>query len=330
MFHLGLLELLVVLSIVILLFDSQKAKQIGSFFREISQKTLLVNKQERNYSEETPLKIFISSVMSEFTKERVVISDSMKQLPITTPWLFEEAPASSEDNEDFYLGQVKECDIFVLLLGSSISPAVKREYEVAKEANKPLIVIIKSCEKDQPTKEFITSLKVKWAEFSNSSELSRLVEVSVASELIRGYRRYRLSASQVNTLITLLGVSDISNSDWMWPIKGQIVKFFGDINPDLPDGGSLGIGIVFKMGEPIVAARKGIVSVHDILPICSITHDGNWKTHYLNISPLILDGAKVSQNDIIGFSPKGYLFFSMTHYGVGVNPLKYLVNRWWS
>lgn len=100
------------------------------------------------------LKVFISSVQNEFTKERKELADYLRHDPLLgtfyEPFLFEEVPANTNSRGKVYIEEVKESDIYVGLLGESygfedeagVSPS-EREYDQAKKENLPRWIFIK-------------------------------------------------------------------------------------------------------------------------------------------------------------------------------------------
>lgn len=98
--------------------------------------------------------IFISSVQKEFAADRKALAaytreDELLKL-FFEPYLFEEVPATGDNPGTVYLKEVRNCDIYVGLLGTDygfedqdgISPT-EREFDEAQEANKPCWVFIK-------------------------------------------------------------------------------------------------------------------------------------------------------------------------------------------
>ena len=73
---------------------------------------------------ENKLVVFVSSLIGELLEERKAVKEAIEALPLTRPWVFESTPASADPLESSYLDKVKECDIFILLLGKGISEPV--------------------------------------------------------------------------------------------------------------------------------------------------------------------------------------------------------------
>ena len=101
-----------------------------------------------------PIKIFISSVQREFTEERTMLSEYLRQDVLLgkffEPFIFEETPAQSSTPQEVYLTQVERCDIYLGIFGyeygnadsEGISPT-EREYDKAAELKKHRLIFIK-------------------------------------------------------------------------------------------------------------------------------------------------------------------------------------------
>ena len=150
---------------------------------------------------ERQLLIFISSLISELYNERESIKKTLESIPLTQPWLFEYSPASTSPLEESYLEKVRECDIFILVLGENISLPVQKEWETAVTLNKPRLVFIKRGKRSPQTGNFIDAVDVKWAGFASTDELVNRVREAVIDELITGYRTFRLQPED----LTLFG-----------------------------------------------------------------------------------------------------------------------------
>ncbi len=67
------------------------------------------------------IKIFISSVQKEFSKERSLLCDYIRQDALLgkffSPFLFEELPAINQSAQQAYLSEVELCDIYLGIFG---------------------------------------------------------------------------------------------------------------------------------------------------------------------------------------------------------------------
>ena len=100
-------------------------------------------------------KIFISSVQSEFSDERNRLCNYIRQDALLgkffEPFLYEESPAIDLSAQQTYLSEVKNCDIYLALLGQyygfedkrGISPT-EREFDEATVQHKYRICFIKT------------------------------------------------------------------------------------------------------------------------------------------------------------------------------------------
>lgn len=105
------------------------------------------------------VKVFISSVQSEFAKEREMLCHYIRTDALLgkffEPFIFEEVPANELSANHVYLKEVELCDIYLGLLGNQygyedeqgISPT-EREYDLAAELHKSRLIFIKSIDED--------------------------------------------------------------------------------------------------------------------------------------------------------------------------------------
>lgn len=101
------------------------------------------------------IKIFISSVQVEMTKERWALHEYLLSDPLLgkffEPFLFELLPASDQNVANVYLREVELCDIYLGILGNDygfedaagISPT-EREFDHATLHHKTRLVFLKS------------------------------------------------------------------------------------------------------------------------------------------------------------------------------------------
>jgi hypothetical protein len=104
-------------------------------------------------------KIFISSVQSEFAAERQMLFEYLTTDALLgkffEPFIFEKSPAVDMSAQQTYLSEVKNCDIYLALLGQQygfegeqgISPT-EREFDEATAHHKYRICFIKSVSND--------------------------------------------------------------------------------------------------------------------------------------------------------------------------------------
>ena len=102
----------------------------------------------------TPIRIFVSSVQSEFAPERVALRDYLREDPLLRRFfdvfLFEDVPASDRRPDDLYLDEVERCDVYVGLFGlryghedeAGIAPT-EREFDRATASGAHRLIFVK-------------------------------------------------------------------------------------------------------------------------------------------------------------------------------------------
>ena len=99
-------------------------------------------------------KLFISSVQSEFAEERARLVDYIRKDALLgiffEPFIFEEIQACDSTPQGVYLNEVKDCDVYIGLLGrrfgfelDSGMSATESEYELATKLQKTRLVFLK-------------------------------------------------------------------------------------------------------------------------------------------------------------------------------------------
>jgi len=152
---------------------------------------------------ESPLLVFISSVIAGMAAERQAAQDAIRAIPLARPWLFEFSSASSLPLAESYLRKVRECDIFVLLLGQAVTDPVKEEARMAREAGKPRLIFLDAAATPEVVR-YARSLGEKYATYTDAGDLAAKVAEAVGDELIRGYRDHRLSRGDLPPIIEFL------------------------------------------------------------------------------------------------------------------------------
>ena len=157
-------------------------------------------------SQEEPLSVFISSVMNPHVEDlsgyRQACQTAIDSLHLTRAWTFEGSPASTESIPEFYLDRIRECDIFVLILGKEITSAVESEYELAWNEGKPRLLFVKpEQERSSRARRWLSERSVKWdGNFLGEEDFEQRVRVAVGDELIRSYRKYRLAEQDFSVI----------------------------------------------------------------------------------------------------------------------------------
>jgi len=102
-----------------------------------------------------PLRIFISSVQSEFAREREALRGYLRDDPLMRKFcrafLFEDVPATDRRADELYLDEVEQCDLYVGLFGeeygteddAGLSPT-EREFDHATALGKHRLIFMKA------------------------------------------------------------------------------------------------------------------------------------------------------------------------------------------
>ncbi len=145
-------------------------------------------------------KVFVSSVMGaeDLSAERAVTLQVLESLqPVVEPWAFERAPASSKRLHDSYIDEVKNCDVFVLILGSVLTPAVQEEFETARDHGKALLVFPKNVSDRQPEAQaLLGAIDAKYDRFLTTEELRGKLRVALGHEILRRTKGEGLLAAE--------------------------------------------------------------------------------------------------------------------------------------
>lgn len=111
-----------------------------------------------------PIRVFISSVQSEFATERARLCEYIRRDPMLgvyfSPFIFENVPAMDASVQEVYLKEARESDVFIGLMGAQygyedeegISPS-EREYDMATKHQRHRLIFIKKSRKKRHPKE---------------------------------------------------------------------------------------------------------------------------------------------------------------------------------
>jgi len=134
-----------------------------------------------------PIKIFISSVQSEFGKERRMLADYLRNdvmfRKFCEVFIFEDVPAQDRLPNDLYLNEVKNCDVYIGLIGKDFgfefddnTSPTEREFDCATLNRKyRLIFLLNAAAKERHpgTNRLIKKVSdnLIYGKFSSPSEL---------------------------------------------------------------------------------------------------------------------------------------------------------------
>lgn len=163
------------------------------------------------------INIFISSAMTELEYDREIAQRALLNMN-ANPVLFEVLPAMNQSAADSYLEEVRNCNIFIMLVWKSLRPAVRREYEEAVKWNKPILVFVKTLTEnekcDDELRQFLNSLATESPErcvwqttykyYRGVRELEDVIKESVSGEIAKFYREpiHTLSREEMYELAT--------------------------------------------------------------------------------------------------------------------------------
>ena len=161
--------------------------------------------------------IFVSSTVSDLTNERVAAKRAIESIP-GNPQLSEYTFEAVDDNSlNKCLDEVKNCDIFILILGSKYGYIIdegisitEKEYNTAKHFKKPILVFNTNYEKELKQKEFEKRVGEYrfWKNVDNAFELESEITASV-KKCVADYKFER--KNQTETIYSNLLEFDFPN-----------------------------------------------------------------------------------------------------------------------
>jgi murein DD-endopeptidase MepM/ murein hydrolase activator NlpD len=128
-----------------------------------------------------------------------------------------------------------------------------------------------------------------------------------------------------------------ATSGWTWPLAGPITQYFGQTLTQY--GTHQGIDIDGDVGDPVTAARSGVVIVAGYADECGglqvrIDHGGGLLTWYRHLSAIdvgvgdaVTAGSQLGQVGATGCATGSHLHFGVSLDGEFVDPLRYLTAR---
>jgi HEAT repeat protein len=99
-----------------------------------------------------------------------------------------------------YLRRVRECDLFVLIVGTNLSPPVIAEYETALSTRKPILAFLRRGERSREAVAFVQRVReagaFKYASFVGPEDVVGLVVEALWQELADRFREYWLAVNE--------------------------------------------------------------------------------------------------------------------------------------
>ena len=106
-----------------------------------------------------------------------------------TPWLFEDAPASSEPLGDSYLTKAREADLVIWLVERETAEPVRDEILSARETNRRILILrIAPPPSDTGTESLIRLVGTKWDYVVDSADLQGKLQAALGNEIVRAWR----------------------------------------------------------------------------------------------------------------------------------------------
>ena len=195
------------------------------------------------------IKIFISSVQSEFASERKMLCEYITSDALFgrffEPFIFENLPASNQSSKKIYLSEVEKCDIYLGIFGkeygyedeNGISPT-EHEYDLAVSLSKTKLLFLSQHDKIQrhPKEQaFIKKAEkeVVRKKFSTPSELKAYVYASLVKyledkEILRTVPFDAATNSNAS-------LKDIDSKKIQWFINTAIAKRGFPLSPSTAD-----------------------------------------------------------------------------------------------
>lgn len=147
------------------------------------------------------IRVFISSDMTELEYDRQIAEEVLTDMNVN-PILFELFPAMNISPSESWTEEVRDCDIFLLLLWKSLREPVLEEYHEAVKRGKPILILVKSLtgnEKRKPTlRAFLKKFdpnsqerpprRVTYNKYRRVAELKTAVRESLAAEISKFYK----------------------------------------------------------------------------------------------------------------------------------------------
>ncbi len=181
-------------------------------------------------------KIFVSGVQKELKSERLAVKELIESDVLLKDYfsvfLFEKAPAGSKPSKSVYLKEVRDCDVYIIILGDEYGKvaqnklsATEGEFREAQKRTKYVLVYIKGeadDTKDKRVRELISEIKddtsgYKYRRFGNIQELK-----NAAHESLIGFLREKgIVGKSIFDEVVCEGTSwrDIDNDKVKWFLR---------------------------------------------------------------------------------------------------------------
>ena len=182
-------------------------------------------------------KVFVSSVIEELRNERGAVKEVVESFDFLKAWVFENAPASSEQLDESFLRHVEECDMFILILGTGMTDPVIAEFLKAKELGKRILVFVKKAAGRAPSAQMLLGqVDVKYAEFDSIEDLKTHVKSALTETITLGLRTSRTAGHERSVFQQLAKLSEtkaIVHLTPIYPLDASQDEFqIANVNPE--------------------------------------------------------------------------------------------------
>lgn len=130
--------------------------------------------------------VFVSSVIEEFREERTRAKSLIDGYGFLQAWVFEHEPAAATALEESYVQFVRDCSIFVLIVGETITEPVRAEYLEAKAAGKRILILTKVAQtRSAAAIQLLAEADAKYASFGGATDFEQVLQHAINSEVAR-------------------------------------------------------------------------------------------------------------------------------------------------
>lgn len=149
------------------------------------------------------VRLFVSAG-PDLEAEREIIGRAVARLPVSLGWAIKRTPKLSEPLTPV-LEAVRDCDFYVLLLGTDIRAPVGWELITARRAQKTILAFLKEETVRTPAaRVFIRDAQVSWTPFHSGQELETLIQKALAQRILERAESYAISPAEWETLSALV------------------------------------------------------------------------------------------------------------------------------
>ncbi len=149
------------------------------------------------------LRLFVSAG-PDLEAEREIIGQAVARLPVSLGWSIKRTPKRGDPLTPA-LEAVRDCDVFVLLLGTDIRAPVGLELITAQRAGKTVLAFLKEETPRTPAAmAFVRDARVNWILFRSGQDLEILIQKALARRILERAESYAISPVEWETLSALV------------------------------------------------------------------------------------------------------------------------------